>query len=59
MKSIRVDNQKVLLNWWTRKLSSPRAGRSRIKVKACGICHSDMFTKEGAWPGVISAITRA
>jgi len=23
-----------------------------IKVQACGVCHSDMFTKEGAWPGI-------
>jgi D-arabinose 1-dehydrogenase-like Zn-dependent alcohol dehydrogenase len=24
----------------------------RIKVQACGVCHSDMFTKEGLWPGI-------
>jgi D-arabinose 1-dehydrogenase-like Zn-dependent alcohol dehydrogenase len=32
----------------------PKAGRRqvRIQVRACGICHSDMFTKEGAWPGI-------
>jgi len=24
----------------------------RIKVQACGVCHSDVFTKEGAWPGI-------
>ena len=24
----------------------------RIKVQACGVCHSDLFTKEGAWPGI-------
>jgi D-arabinose 1-dehydrogenase-like Zn-dependent alcohol dehydrogenase len=24
----------------------------RIKVSACGICHSDSFTKEGTFPGV-------
>jgi D-arabinose 1-dehydrogenase-like Zn-dependent alcohol dehydrogenase len=27
-------------------------GEVRIKVQACGVCHSDMFTKEGAWPGI-------
>jgi D-arabinose 1-dehydrogenase-like Zn-dependent alcohol dehydrogenase len=21
-------------------------------VQACGVCHSDVFTKEGAWPGI-------
>jgi D-arabinose 1-dehydrogenase-like Zn-dependent alcohol dehydrogenase len=24
----------------------------RIKVQACGVCHSDLFTKEGYWPGI-------
>jgi D-arabinose 1-dehydrogenase-like Zn-dependent alcohol dehydrogenase len=24
----------------------------RIKVQACGVCHSDAFTKEGQWPGI-------
>ena len=30
----------------------PDTGQARIKVQACGVCHSDMFTKEGAWPGI-------
>jgi len=25
----------------------------RIKVQACGICHSDSLTKEGIWPGIL------
>jgi D-arabinose 1-dehydrogenase-like Zn-dependent alcohol dehydrogenase len=24
----------------------------RIKVQACGVCHSDVFTKDGSWPGI-------
>ena len=24
----------------------------RIKVQACGVCHSDALTKEGVWPGI-------
>jgi D-arabinose 1-dehydrogenase-like Zn-dependent alcohol dehydrogenase len=24
----------------------------RIKVQACGVCHSDVLTKEGSWPGI-------
>jgi D-arabinose 1-dehydrogenase-like Zn-dependent alcohol dehydrogenase len=28
------------------------AGQVRVKVEACGICHSDMLVKEGLWPGV-------
>jgi D-arabinose 1-dehydrogenase-like Zn-dependent alcohol dehydrogenase len=30
----------------------PTAGQVRIKVQACGVCHSDVFTKEGWWPGI-------
>lgn len=28
------------------------AGEVRIKVQACGICHSDAFVKEGQFPGI-------
>ena len=35
-----------------REIPRPSAGEVRIKVQACGVCHSDVFTKEGAWPGI-------
>ena len=35
-----------------REIPKPGVGHVRIKVQACGVCHSDMFTKEGAWPGI-------
>jgi D-arabinose 1-dehydrogenase-like Zn-dependent alcohol dehydrogenase len=35
-----------------RKIPTPGAGEVRIKVQACGVCHSDVLTKEGAWPGI-------
>jgi len=35
-----------------REIPRPGAGEVRIKVQACGVCHSDLFTKEGAWPGI-------
>jgi D-arabinose 1-dehydrogenase-like Zn-dependent alcohol dehydrogenase len=35
-----------------REIPEPGAGRVRIKVQACGICHSDVLTKEGQWPGI-------
>ena len=31
-----------------RDIPKPDPGQVRIKVQACGVCHSDMFTKEGA-----------
>ncbi len=35
-----------------RNLPAPGTNRVRIKVQACGICHSDVFAKEGYWPGL-------
>ena len=36
-----------------RDIPEPGAGQVRIKVQACGICHSDELTKEGHWPGIV------
>jgi D-arabinose 1-dehydrogenase-like Zn-dependent alcohol dehydrogenase len=35
-----------------REIPKPGAGQVRIKVQACGVCHSDVLTKEGGWPGL-------
>ena len=35
-----------------REIPNPGLGQVRIKVQACGICHSDELTKEGQWPGI-------
>jgi D-arabinose 1-dehydrogenase-like Zn-dependent alcohol dehydrogenase len=35
-----------------REIPEPGPGHVRIKVRACGVCHSDVLTKEGAWPGI-------
>lgn len=35
-----------------RAIPEPSAGQVRIRVQACGVCHSDSFTKDGAWPGI-------
>src|SRR5437660_11939921 len=35
-----------------REIPEPGAGQVRVKVEACGVCHSDMFVKEGLWPGL-------
>ncbi|MBV9608577.1 MAG: alcohol dehydrogenase catalytic domain-containing protein [Acidobacteria bacterium] len=34
-----------------REIPEPGAGQVRIRVQACGVCHSDVLTKEG-WPGI-------
>lgn len=35
-----------------RPIPAPGAGHVRIKVQACGVCHSDVLTKDGLWPGI-------
>jgi D-arabinose 1-dehydrogenase-like Zn-dependent alcohol dehydrogenase len=35
-----------------REVPQPGAGHVLIKVQACGVCHSDVLTKEGIWPGI-------
>jgi len=35
-----------------REVPEPGAGQVRIKVQACGVCHSDALTKDGSWPGI-------
>src|SRR6266699_4140697 len=35
-----------------RDIPEPGAGQVRVKLEACGICHSDVLVKEGLWPGL-------
>jgi D-arabinose 1-dehydrogenase-like Zn-dependent alcohol dehydrogenase len=35
-----------------REIPEPGAGEVRVRVEACGVCHSDSLTKEGLWPGI-------
>jgi D-arabinose 1-dehydrogenase-like Zn-dependent alcohol dehydrogenase len=35
-----------------REVPNPGPAEVRIKVQACGVCHSDVLTKEGALPGI-------
>jgi D-arabinose 1-dehydrogenase-like Zn-dependent alcohol dehydrogenase len=35
-----------------REIPEPGAGHVRIKVQACGVCHTDALTVDGAWPGI-------
>jgi D-arabinose 1-dehydrogenase-like Zn-dependent alcohol dehydrogenase len=35
-----------------REIPEPGARQVRIKVQACGVCHSDVLTKDGLWPGI-------
>src|SRR5882762_3799051 len=52
MKVAQVSNPGANFEIVEREVPEPRAGHVRIKVQACGVCHSDVFTKEGLWPGI-------
>lgn len=52
MRAVQVSSANGPFEVVTRDLPSPGPREVRIKVQACGICHSDSFTKLGAFPGI-------
>src|SRR5438552_7526005 len=52
MRAVQVPEAKGPFEIVEREIPEPRAGWVRIKVDACGICHSDSLIKEGLWPGI-------
>jgi D-arabinose 1-dehydrogenase-like Zn-dependent alcohol dehydrogenase len=52
MKAVQVPKAGADFEIVERDIPQPGAGYVRIKVLACGVCHSDVLTKEGAWPGI-------
>ncbi len=52
MKTIQVSKPGGALELVEREIPAPKRDWVRIKVQACGVCHSDMLMKEGYWPGI-------
>jgi alcohol dehydrogenase/propanol-preferring alcohol dehydrogenase len=52
MRAVQVSRPGGPLELVESPIPDPGAGQVRIKVSACGICHSDALTKDGLWPGV-------
>ncbi|MFZ0321469.1 MAG: alcohol dehydrogenase [Candidatus Sulfotelmatobacter sp.] len=52
MKAVQVSKAGGDLELVERPIPQPGRGQVRIKVEACGICHSDALVKEGYWPGI-------
>ena len=52
MRAVQVTRPKGPFEIVERNIPEPGAGSVRIKVQACGICHSDTITKEGLFPGI-------
>lgn len=52
MKAVQVSKPGAEFEIVEREIPKPGEGQVRIKVQACGVCHSDVLTKEGLWPGI-------
>src|SRR6185312_10759970 len=52
MRSVQVSKPGGPLEMVERNIPEPGPLQVRIKVQACGVCHSDSFTKEGLFPGI-------
>jgi D-arabinose 1-dehydrogenase-like Zn-dependent alcohol dehydrogenase len=52
MRSVQVPKPGGPFELVDRDIPEPGPMQVRIKVQACGICHSDSFTKEGLFPGI-------
>lgn len=52
MRAVQVPSAKGAFEIVEREIPEPPAGWVRLKVQACGVCHSDALVKEGLWPGL-------
>jgi D-arabinose 1-dehydrogenase-like Zn-dependent alcohol dehydrogenase len=52
MKAIQVSKPGGNFELVERSIPEPARNQIRIKVEACGICHSDSLVKQGHWPGL-------
>jgi D-arabinose 1-dehydrogenase-like Zn-dependent alcohol dehydrogenase len=52
MKAVQVGKPGGNFELVERAIPEPARNQVRIKVEACGICHSDALVKEGQWPGI-------
>jgi len=52
MKAMQISKPKGNFELVERPIPEPGRMQVRIKVDACGVCHSDILVKEGLWPGL-------
>lgn len=52
MKAVQVPKPGANFEVVEREIPEPGPGQVRIRVHACGVCHSDQVTKEGLFPGI-------
>jgi D-arabinose 1-dehydrogenase-like Zn-dependent alcohol dehydrogenase len=52
MRAAAVSKPSQPFQMLEREVPKPGAGQVLVRVQACGVCHSDMLTREAAWPGL-------
>ena len=52
MRAVQVARANGPLELVEKEIPEPGPGSVRMKIQACGVCHSDSLTKEGAYPGI-------
>jgi D-arabinose 1-dehydrogenase-like Zn-dependent alcohol dehydrogenase len=52
MRAVQVPHAGGSFEIVEREIPEPGPGMVRIKVQACGVCHSDEVTKQGLFPGI-------
>jgi D-arabinose 1-dehydrogenase-like Zn-dependent alcohol dehydrogenase len=52
MTAVQISRPGAPFEVVSREVPEPGPNTVRIKVQACGVCHSDAFVKEGHWPGL-------
>lgn len=52
MRCVQVPGPNQPFQLVEREIPTPKKGTVRVKVGACGVCHSDSITKEGNFPGI-------
>jgi len=50
MQAVQVARAGGPLELVEREVPEPAQGQVRVRVEACGVCHSDSLTIEGQWP---------
>jgi alcohol dehydrogenase len=52
MRAVQIPSPGGAFQIVERNVPDPGPGEIRVKVQACGVCHSDSLVKEGQWPGI-------
>ena len=52
MQSVQIAKSGANFEVVERAVPEPAGNQVRIKVEACGVCHSDQLVKDGLWPGI-------